>query len=141
MGSASVVPEENVISAIRSASGSNLPTNSIAAACTAGKAPSNDPDRSMTKDMSTSRRVAVASADTLTVSADATATRRLVDMSFVIDRSGSLLGAFPAVQAAAMEFVGKFDPEADRIALITFSSGTTLAEPMGSARGFDLAQI
>ena len=79
--------------------------------------------------------------DTLTVSADATATRRLVDMSFVIDRSGSLLGAFPAVQAAAMEFVGKFDPEADRIALITFSSGTTLAEPMGSARGFDLAQI
>src|SRR5207249_2628123 len=63
MGSASVVPEENVISAIRSASGSNLPTNSIAAACTAGKAPNNDPDRSMTKDMSTSRRVAVASAD------------------------------------------------------------------------------
>ena len=38
------------------------------AACTAGKAPSNDPDRSMTKDMSTSRRVAVAPADTVRVS-------------------------------------------------------------------------
>src|SRR5438093_636565 len=79
--------------------------------------------------------------DTLTVAADATATRRLVDMSFVIDRSGSLQGAFSDVKAAAMQFVGYFDTKADRIALITFSSGTTVAEPMGSARGFDLAQI
>ena len=79
--------------------------------------------------------------DTLTVSADATATRRLVDMSFVIDRSGSLQGAFSDVKAAAMQFVGYFDTKADRIALITFSSGTTVAEPMGSERGFDLAQI
>src|ERR671931_2028659 len=64
-------------------------------------------------------------------------------MSFVIDRSESLKNVFTRVQDAAIQFVGGFDPDADRIALITFSSGTTRAEQMrpGGARGFDLAAI
>jgi len=84
----------------------------------------------------------LAGRDSLEVAATATATLRLVDMAFVIDRSGSLLSAIPAVRAAAMQFVSYFDQLADRIALITFSSGTTVAtEDLSSARGFNLAAI
>src|SRR6266566_2336359 len=72
----------------------------------------------------------LANFDSLTVRADAQATRRLVDMSFVIDRSKSLLGAFPEVVAAAKDFVGSFDSSSDRIALITFSSGTTVRDQL-----------
>src|SRR5216683_2073571 len=80
--------------------------------------------------------------DSLTVAASAQATRRLVDMSFVIDRSGSLLAAFPQVVAAARDFVSSFDPQSDRIALITFSSGTTVVDEMRqSERGFDSDHI
>ena len=83
----------------------------------------------------------LASFDSLTVRANAQATRRLVDMSFVIDRSGSLTGAFSQVVAAASDFVGSFDRDSDRIALITFSSGTTVMDQMRSTRGFDMDQI
>ncbi len=83
----------------------------------------------------------LANFDSLTVRADAQATRRLVDMSFVIDRSKSLLGAFPEVVAAAKDFVGSFDSSSDRIALITFSSGTTVMDQIRSTRGFDMDQI
>ncbi len=84
----------------------------------------------------------LAGRDNLQVAALGQATRRLVDMAFVIDRSASLSGAFQQVQAAAMEFVGKFDEGADRIALITFSSSTTVAtENLSSARGFSRAAI
>src|SRR5207247_7093577 len=64
----------------------------------------------------------IAKFDNLTVAASAQATRRLVDMSFVMDRSGSLGSQFPDVQAAADKFVRRFDDQNDRIALITFSS-------------------
>ncbi len=83
----------------------------------------------------------LANFDSLTVRADAQATRRLVDMSFVIDRSGSLTGFFPEVVAAAKDFVGSFDSSSDRIALITFSSGTTVMDQIRSTRGFDMDQI
>src|SRR5947208_15590859 len=63
-----VVPEENVISAMRSLSRSKEPTKSLAAATTWEKDPDNDRDRSMTKDMSTSRRVACALARTVRLS-------------------------------------------------------------------------
>src|SRR6266403_1571541 len=79
--------------------------------------------------------------DSLTVRADAQATRRLVDLSFVIDQSRSLTGALPAVVAAAKDFVSSFDRDSDRIALITFSSSTTVMDQMRSTRGFDLDSI
>jgi Flp pilus assembly protein TadG len=72
--------------------------------------------------------------DNLTVAATATATRRLVDMSFVIDRSGSLGAQFGQVKAAARQFVDYFDETSDRISLITFSSGTTIRDFMPSVR-------
>ena len=83
----------------------------------------------------------IAKFDSLTVTASAEATRRLVDMSFVIDRSGSLSGQFPQVQAAAETFVKSFDPNSDRIALITFSSGTTVKDHMSPSRMFDRDSI
>ena len=43
--------------------------------------------------------------------------------------------------AAAKDFVGSFDSMSDRIALITFSSGTTVLDQMRSTRGFDMDQI
>jgi Flp pilus assembly protein TadG len=75
--------------------------------------------------------------DNLTVAASATATRRLVDMSFVIDRSGSLGEQFTQVQDAAKEFVDSFDKTSDRIALISFSSGTWTTDHLSTTRGFD----
>ncbi len=85
----------------------------------------------------------LAGRDSLEVTAAGTATRRVVDLALAIDRSASLSNSKDEVKAAAMEFVGKFDHEADRIALITFSSGTTVPVQMrsGGARGFDLATI
>ena len=83
----------------------------------------------------------IAGPESLRVAASATATRRLVDMSFVMDRSGSLGAAFGQVQEAAKQFVSYFDPSSDRIALITFSANTVVADPMRSERGFDLSSI
>jgi len=86
----------------------------------------------------------IAGPESLTVAASAQATRRLVDMSFVMDRSGSLGGAFGQVKEAAKQFVSYFDPTpniGDRVALITFSANTLVADPMRSERGFDLSSI
>ena len=86
----------------------------------------------------------IAGPESLRVAASAQATRRLVDMSFVMDRSGSLGGAFGQVKEAAKQFVSYFDPTpniGDRVALITFSANTLVADPMRSERGFDLSSI
>jgi Flp pilus assembly protein TadG len=63
-------------------------------------------------------------------------TRRAVDVSFVIDHSGSLNSVWSEVQAASQQFVRYFDPNVDRMALILFSGSTTLMDTMGNARGF-----
>jgi hypothetical protein len=47
----------------------------------------------------------------------------------------------PEVVAAAKDFVSSFDRDSDRIALITFSSGTTVMDQMPSTRGFNLDSI
>jgi Flp pilus assembly protein TadG len=78
----------------------------------------------------------------LTVNSSGQATTRLTDMSFVIDRSGSIGGAYPSVQQAAINFISSFDPNNDRIALIFFSHNTIIADPIGlngspSVRGFN----
>src|SRR5437867_1783487 len=83
----------------------------------------------------------IAKFDSLTVAASAQATRRLVDMSFIMDRSGSLGDGFGQVKRAASAFVGYFKEDSDRIALITFSDNTVVADAMRSGRGFDLAKI
>jgi hypothetical protein len=72
------------------------------------------------------------------------ATRRVVDMAFVIDRSGSLGvgGAFGAVQTASNSFISKFDPVFDRVALISFADNTRVNNAIVTpGRGFNLSAI
>jgi hypothetical protein len=58
------------------------------------------------------------------VVASATVTRRDVNISFVMDRSGSLAasGSCAAVQQAAINFVGKFANGRDNLGLVTFAA-------------------
>ncbi len=84
----------------------------------------------------------VAGINTVNLMASGQATRRVVDMAFVIDRSGSLAGDFPAVKTASSAFVGKFDTVFDRVALLSFADNTRLHDAFVSpGRGFNLGTI
>src|SRR5690348_12978978 len=73
----------------------------------------------------------------VTVSSSSEATRRLVDLSLVLDVSGSIGGAWPQVRDAARSFIDSFDKNGDRMALITYSYGAKVLDPMPAAFGFD----
>jgi hypothetical protein len=80
--------------------------------------------------------------DSIDVAASGQATRRLVDLSFVIDHSASLGAAYGQVQAAANQFVDFFDADDDRMSLILFSTDTVVADPIeDGGRGFDKGSI
>lgn len=83
----------------------------------------------------------VAGFDELTVGNSGVATRRLIDLSFVLDRSGSLSSVWPQVKAASKTFVNYFDTVNDRLALTVFSTNTVVLEPMATGRGFDLTSL
>jgi len=70
------------------------------------------------------------------------ATRRLIDMAFVIDRSGSLGSQFPAVKTASANFVDLFDATNDRIALLSFSTNVRVLTAISTpARGFNKGTV
>ena len=75
----------------------------------------------------------------VTVSSSGEATRRMVDLSLVLDVSSSIGWRWPAVRDAARTFVNAFDASSDRISLITFGNGAHVADAMPSGRGFDKA--
>src|SRR5262245_38397458 len=75
--------------------------------------------------------------NTVTVASASEATRRLVDLSLVLDVSGSIGGAWPAVRDAARSFVDAFDKDGDRMALVTYSYGAKVLDPMPATFGFD----
>jgi von Willebrand factor type A domain-containing protein len=78
----------------------------------------------------------------LPVVASGQATRRLVDLSFVVDRSNSLSSDFDQVKAAAEQFVSYFDPDKDRVALVMFATNTIVMDAIRtSGRGFDKATV
>jgi Flp pilus assembly protein TadG len=77
----------------------------------------------------------------LNVSAIGEATRRMVDLSLVIDVSSSIGSQWTAVHDAAQVFINAFDKNNDRIALMTFSNGVSVLDPMPSARGFNKSQV
>jgi len=77
----------------------------------------------------------------MTVSSNSQATRRLVDISFVIDKSGSIGSAWPQVQSAATQFVSYFDQSQDRLALIMYSSDTIVYDPISIPRGFSKSSL
>jgi Flp pilus assembly protein TadG len=73
----------------------------------------------------------------VTVSSASEATRRLVDLSLVLDVSGSIGPAWPAVRDAARSFIDAFDKNGDRMALVTYSYGAKVLDPMPAGFGFD----
>ena len=76
-------------------------------------------------------------AETMTVNSTGEATRRMVDLSLVLDVSGSIGPAWSAVRDASRTFINSFDAAHDRLALLTFSDGAKVLDQMPSARGFN----
>ena len=79
--------------------------------------------------------------DEVTVASSGEATRRMVDLSLVLDVSSSIGWRWPAVRDAARHFVDSFDESSDRIALVTYSNGARVLDAMPSSRGFDKARV
>jgi Flp pilus assembly protein TadG len=77
----------------------------------------------------------------VTVSSASEATRRMVDLSLVLDVSGSIGPAWPAVRDAARSFIDAFDAAGDRMALVTYSYGARVLDPMPSTFGFDKVKL
>jgi hypothetical protein len=75
--------------------------------------------------------------DTVTVASEGEATRRMVDLSLVLDVSGSIGPAWGAVRDASRTFINSFDAAHDRLALMTFSDGAKVLDQMPSGRGFN----
>jgi Flp pilus assembly protein TadG len=73
----------------------------------------------------------------MTVTSTGEARRRMVDLSLVLDVSGSIGSKWPAVRDAAREFINAFDENADRMALITYGNGARVIVPMEATRGFN----
>jgi Flp pilus assembly protein TadG len=78
---------------------------------------------------------------TMNVNATAQATRRMVDLSLILDVSGSIGAKWPTVRDSARAFIDSFDAAHDRVALSTFSNGATVIDQMPSGRGFNKTQV
>src|SRR4029077_1405175 len=74
---------------------------------------------------------------TVTVGATGEATRRMVDLSLILDVSSSIGAKWGPVRDAARTFIDSFDGRNDRVSLLTFSNGAQVLDPMPAARGFD----
>ena len=77
----------------------------------------------------------------LTITSSSEATRRMVDLSLVLDVSSSIGAQWSAVRDAARTFIGAFDAANDRVALLTFSNGARVIDQMPSSRGFNKTQV
>ena len=73
----------------------------------------------------------------MTVNAEGEATRRMVDLSLVLDVSSSIGSKWSAVADATRTFINSFDAANDRMSLLLFSNGATVLDSMPSGRGFD----
>jgi Flp pilus assembly protein TadG len=77
----------------------------------------------------------------VTVSAEGEATRRMVDLSLVLDVSGSIGWRWPYVRDASEAFVSAFSESQDRVALMTYSNGARVWDQMRDTRGFDKGSV
>jgi Flp pilus assembly protein TadG len=83
----------------------------------------------------------VANFNSVTVASSGEATRRMVDLSLVLDVSSSIGAQWSAVRDAARTFINSFDAAHDRISLLTFSDGAKVLDPMPAVRGFDKTTV
>jgi Flp pilus assembly protein TadG len=79
--------------------------------------------------------------DEVTAVSSAEATRRMVDLSLVLDVSSSIGSKWPAVRDAARSFVDGFSASHDRLALTTYGNGANVLAPMPSSRGFNKSGV
>jgi Flp pilus assembly protein TadG len=83
----------------------------------------------------------IASINNMTIASTGEATRRMVDLSLVLDVSSSIGPQWSAVRDSARAFINAFDAAHDRIALLTFSDGAKVLDAMPSSRGFDKTTV
>src|SRR3954452_5326028 len=83
----------------------------------------------------------LANLNQVVVSSSGQATRRMVDLSLVLDVSSSIASKWPAVRDAARSFVSSFDANGDRIALVTYGNGAKVIDQMRASRGFAKATV
>ncbi|MGH8637265.1 MAG: VWA domain-containing protein, partial [Burkholderiales bacterium] len=83
----------------------------------------------------------LANMDKVTISSMGEAQRRMVDLSLVLDVSSSIGSGWAAVRDASRAFVNSFDRNGDRVALVTYSNGSRVIDPMPSSRGFDKTRV
>jgi Flp pilus assembly protein TadG len=83
----------------------------------------------------------LANFDDMTVASRGAATRRMVDLSLVLDVSSSIGSGWPAVRDAAKAFVNAFDAANDRFSLIFYANGAQVMDAMPSARGFNKSKV
>jgi Flp pilus assembly protein TadG len=84
----------------------------------------------------------VAGWNQMNVSSIGQATRKLVDLSLILDISGSISSSWGDVSSAASDFVDSFDETNDRISLIFYSDGGDVRDPIRTTtRGFDKPTI
>jgi Flp pilus assembly protein TadG len=77
----------------------------------------------------------------VTVHASGEATRRMVDLSLILDTSSSIGWRWAYVQDAVQTFINSFDARSDRLSLIFFGNGARVVDPMSAGRGFDKARL
>lgn len=79
----------------------------------------------------------------MNVAAASQTIRKDVDLSFVMDTSGSMSGVAQKVRDGGISFLQFLSPTADRVALIHFATGGLVDDPIrkGQARGFDRAAM
>ena len=78
----------------------------------------------------------LANQNQVVVSSTGQATRRMVDLSLVLDVSSSIGSKWPAVRDAARTFIDSFDAVGDRLSLITYGNGAHVVDQMRASRGF-----
>jgi hypothetical protein len=79
--------------------------------------------------------------DNMVIGSEGEATRRMVDLSLILDVSSSIGGKWGAVRDAARTFVSSFDQNNDRVSLILFGNGARVLDAMPSSRGFNKAKV
>jgi len=77
----------------------------------------------------------------MVIGTEGEATRRMVDLSLILDVSSSIGFRWGAVRDAARTFVSSFDAVNDRVSLITFGNGATVLDAMPSSRGFNKTKV
>jgi hypothetical protein len=85
--------------------------------------------------------ISLANINSVTVAAEGEAVRRMVDLSLVLDVSGSIGWRWPYVRDASRAFVNAFSRDFDRVSLILYSDAGRVIDQMPASRGFDKPRV